>query len=391
MFSRTTRGLLIVGLAALPFAAAHAGPFDSAKKKLEEKAGKKTDEAMDKATDSKAAAGGGQTAATGRDTTASGSPAKISSVSTKFDFVPGDKVLFFDDFTQDELGEFPARWKLGQGTFEVVEADKERWLRLASADGRIRMKLPASGPLPEFWTLEFDFLGEEPMASALTVRGMGNGDHPAWEAVFPQGQSMAFRTGEVFSTTPYEDGPSVAGRHHVMFMARGTALKAYIDRQRMVSVPEVSAAAGPVSDIEIRLWASTKPMITKVRFAEGCKPADDLLAAGKLVTYGIHFPSGSDVVQPESAPILRQIAAYLGTNPAVKLQITGHTDNVGTPASNLDLSKRRAESVARVLADQFQVAPERFTTDGKGDTQALAGNEKPEGRAMNRRVEFTKL
>jgi outer membrane protein OmpA-like peptidoglycan-associated protein len=116
-----------------------------------------------------------------------------------------------------------------------------------------------------------------------------------------------------------------------------------------------------------------------------------MLAEGKLVTYGIHFESGSDVIQPDSAPILRQVAAYMESKPEVKLKISGHTDNVGKPAANLDLSKRRAAAVANVLATQFGVAADRFQTDGLGDTKPLSGNAKPEGRAMNRRVEFSKI
>jgi outer membrane protein OmpA-like peptidoglycan-associated protein len=143
--------------------------------------------------------------------------------------------------------------------------------------------------------------------------------------------------------------------------------------------------------IDIRLWAATQPMITNVRYAEGCKPAADLLAGGKLVTYGIHFATGSDVVLADSAPILRQVAAWMKANPATKLAIVGHTDNVGGAASNLDLSRRRAASVARVLSEQFAVAADRLTPEGRGDTQSVAGNDKPEGRAMNRRVEFAKL
>jgi outer membrane protein OmpA-like peptidoglycan-associated protein len=115
-----------------------------------------------------------------------------------------------------------------------------------------------------------------------------------------------------------------------------------------------------------------------------------MLAEGKLVTYGIHFESGSDVVLPESAPVLRQIAAYLESKPDVRLTITGHTDNVGKAAANLDLSKRRAASVANVLSGQFRIAADRFRTDGKGDTEPKSSNAKPEGRAMNRRVEFAK-
>jgi outer membrane protein OmpA-like peptidoglycan-associated protein len=200
---------------------------------------------------------------------------------------------------------------------------------------------------------------------------------------------LSFHAGEITSDTPLENG-TIAGRHHFMFMARGSALKVYVDRDRMASVPDVFAKGTP-SEIDIRLCSTEKPMIANVRFAEGCRPAQDMLDSGKLVTYGIRFATGSDVVLPESAPVLRQVSAYMGKHADVKLRVTGHTDNVGTAASNLDLSKRRAAAVARVLSDQFAIASDRFTTDGKGDTQPVASNVKPEGKAMNRRVEFAKL
>ncbi len=313
----------------------------------------------------------------------------MSAVSTKFDFVPGDRVIFADDFTQDELGEFPARWGMKIGTFEVVEMGGERWLRNMSDDGTVYMKLPA-GPLPENWTLEFDFFGEEPLHWAMQVEGLNANGNTTWNIGYPEGQNLVFRSGDLYSTTTLEGG-SVAGRHHVMLLGRGPALKVYMDRQRLANVPDVTMAAGPTVQFDIRLWAQTHPMITNVRFAEGPKPAKDLLATGKFVTHGIRFATGSDVVQPESAPILRQVAAWLEANPAARLSITGHTDNVGKADANLDLSKRRAAAVAKVLSGEFAIAADRLTTDGKGDTSAMADNTTAEGRAMNRRVEFAKL
>jgi len=387
-FPRWTAALLFAAFAAAVLATApdaRAGLTDRLKKKVEDKATRKAEDAIA----GKEAAAPEEAAEAGTAEPGAAAP-KVSEVSTKFDYVPGDKVLLFDDFTQDELGEFPAQWKLAGGTFEVVEQDGERWLRCTSVDGHVRMKRPEPPSLPEYWTLEFDFQAAEPMGSALTVRGLGKGGSTSWEATFPQGRDLAFRCGELFATTPLEAG-TVPGRHHVMFMARGASLKVYLDCQRMANVPDVSAAAGVPTDLEIRLWAPTHPMITNVRFAEGCRPAPDLLAEGKLVTYGIRFDSGSDVVRPESAPVLRQIAAYLEKNAAVKLRVTGHTDNVGAPASNLDLSRRRAASVARVLSEQWRVDAGRFATDGKGDTEKVADNATAAGRAMNRRVEFERM
>ncbi|HEU4334433.1 MAG TPA: OmpA family protein [Candidatus Eisenbacteria bacterium] len=384
----------LLATAALPLPS-HAGPFDKLKKKVEKKASEKADQAIDKAGESatgREAEGGEPASEAAGETPAPKGAAggTVSSVSTKFDFVSGDSVILWDDFTQDELGEFPAKWRLSSGTFEVAETKGERWLRCTSDDGHIRMKAPPA--LPEYWTLELDVQGTA-TGAYLTVSALSADGATVWEATYPHsGKNLAFRCGDIFSTTPVEGEPA-ARRHTVMFMGRGNSIKAYMDRERVANVPDVTGRGAP-AEFDFRLWAPGMPvklMITNVRFAEGCRPAKDLLAEGKLVTYGIHFKSGSDVVEAESAPVLRQIAAYLESKPEVRLKITGHTDNVGKPADNLDLSKRRAASVAAVLASQFRIAADRFQTDGKGDTQAVSSNAKPEGRAMNRRVEFAKI
>jgi outer membrane protein OmpA-like peptidoglycan-associated protein len=391
--------LLLIGIACLQAPAATAGPFGKLKKKAKE-----TTQAVDKAiedtgdapaTEPKTSNEGGAEASGGRSGTSStagtaggGPGAAVSSVSTKFDFVSGDSVMFYDTFTQDELGEFPARWKLVSGTFEVAEAGGERWVRCVSTDGQIQMKVPPVNALPEYWTLEFDADHLDNAGNTLTVSGLAADGQTIWTVVLPySGQNVFSRAGEITSDTPFEG--TFAGSHHIMFMARGTALKAYVDRQRMASIPDVTEK-GIVTKIEFRLWSSQKPMLSNVRFAEGCRPAKDMLAEGKLVTYGIHFDTGSDVVLPESAPVLRQVAAYLESKPDLRLSITGFTDNVGTSAANLDLSKRRAASVAGVLASQFHIAAGRFRTDGRGDAEPVATNKTPEGRAMNRRVVFEK-
>ncbi len=373
-----------------------AGILDAVKKKVTDKSTKKAEDTIDKTVDQTGKSTGDKKAdaaeAEAEKAPAEKGKGKFSSISTKFDYVPGDKVLLMEDFTLDELGEFPTRWKLKQGNYEIVDAEGMRWLRCTSPDGRVRMKATGAGPLPEFWTLDFDVYANGPsLGTMVNVRALNASDALCWEVLFPQGNDMVFRSGDVYSSTPLEDPEGVAGHHHIKIMVRGTGVKAYVDRQRMANVPEISTTNGMPTDLEMRMFSPAEPMIANVRFAEGCRPPKDLLAEGKLVTYGIYFDSGSDVVLPESAPVLRQIASYMESNAAVKLKITGHTDNVGSAASNLDLSKRRSASVAKVLTEQFSVAGDRFETDGMGDTQTVASNAKPEGRAMNRRVEFAKL
>ena len=391
-------GLLTLALIVLTWtpAASPAGVLGKLKKKAQE-----TTPAVDKAVEgtsdtpeTKPKSEGGAEANGGGSGTSStagatgGGSAAVSSVSTKFDFVSGDSVMFYDSFAQDELGEFPARWKLVSGTFEVAEAGGTRWVRCVSMDGQIRMKMPPVASLPEYWTLEFDADNLTRAGNTLTVSGLTAKGEAVWEATLPySGQNVWMQAGAISANTPF-DG-SFDGPHHIMFMARGTALKVYVDRQRMASIPDVTEK-GTVAAIEFHLASPEKPMLTNVRFAEGCRPAKDMLAEGKLVTYGIHFDTGSDIVLPESAPVLRQVAAYLESKPDLRLSITGFTDNVGTSAANLDLSKRRAASVAGVLTSEFHIAAGRFKTDGKGDADPVSSNKTPEGRAMNRRVVFEK-
>jgi outer membrane protein OmpA-like peptidoglycan-associated protein len=301
-------------------------------------------------------------------------------------------VVFFDDFAQDELGEFPAQWTLKQGTLEVAEMGGQRWSRSTAITSGFAMKLPAAPALPEFWTLEFDFYCGEASGNVLNVYGM-KGDQQSWALTFPYSTTSAYvESGKVTANTPLEGTPRVWGvTHHVMFMARGNAIKVYVNRQRVANIPEVDLTHGAPDNLVFSLWSDKQPMITNVRFAEGNKPVADPFASGKLITYGIYFDSGSDVVKAESAPVLRQIAAYMEKNAAVKVQIVGHTDSQGTPDGNLDLSKRRAAAVAKVLAAEFKIAADRFQADGKGDTAPISDNAKAEGRAMNRRVEFTKI
>ena len=393
-------GLLIGLLAVLSLAApphAGAGLGDKLKKKVTGKAEKKAEDTVDKTADdaTKQAEGeegdGASDDASVEKSEAPKGSGDVASVSTKFDYVPGDKVLFFDDFTQDELGEFPVHWTLEEGTLEVAEMKGQRWLRSTSVTSRFSMKVPASPALPEFWTLELDFYCGENSGNVLNVYGK-KGDAQSWALTFPYSATSAYvESGKVTANTPLENFTPWGVTHHVMFMARGNALKVYVDSQRVGNIPEIDLTNGAPDNLEFSLWSDKEPMITNVRFAEGNKPVADPFANGTLVTYGIYFDSGSDVVKPESAPVLRQIAAFMEKNATVKVQIVGHTDSQGTADGNLDLSRRRSASVAKVLSTQFKIPADRFATDGMGDTKSIAKNDTAEGRAANRRVEFTKI
>src|SRR5690606_18509472 len=85
----------------------------------------------------------------------------------------------------------------------------------------------------------------------------------------------------------------------------------------------------------------------------------------------------------ESYGVLKEIANVLQENESVKVKIVGHTDSDGDDASNLALSKRRAESVKRTLVSKFGISESRMVTDGKGESEPVSPNNTPEGKANN--------
>lgn len=102
---------------------------------------------------------------------------------------------------------------------------------------------------------------------------------------------------------------------------------------------------------------------------------------------GVLFDFNKATLKPESTPVLERVAALLTHNTALKLEVQGHTDNVGTPAYNQKLSEDRAASVVAWLT-QHQVKGDRLTSRGYGLTRPVAPNTTDEGRAKNRRVEI---
>jgi OmpA-OmpF porin, OOP family len=117
--------------------------------------------------------------------------------------------------------------------------------------------------------------------------------------------------------------------------------------------------------------------------------ADALAKTGSVTLNNILFDTGKATIKAESLAPLNTVVELLKGDPALKIEIQGHTDNVGAKDANLKLSKDRAESVKAHLV-KGGIAAERLTTAGLGDTQPVADNKTEEGRAQNRRVVLAK-
>ena len=103
---------------------------------------------------------------------------------------------------------------------------------------------------------------------------------------------------------------------------------------------------------------------------------------------GVNFETAKATLLKESYKPLDAVVKVMSENSNYKLKITGHTDNVGNSESNMQLSKDRAQAVEAYLESKGLDA-DRFIVIGFGDTRPVSTNDTPEGRAKNRRVEFT--
>jgi len=157
-----------------------------------------------------------------------------------------------------------------------------------------------------------------------------------------------------------------------------------------IDVPQAASAAAYRFVVTGTSGANSAHADVTLIGERGKSIAAQLAGTGRVAVYGIYFDFNSDRVRPDSDPVLREIAGALKANPAWKLTIEGHTDNVGGASYNLDLSARRARSVMEALVARFAIAPGRLSTAGFGATRPKSSNATEAGRSLNRRVELVR-
>ena len=331
---------------------------------------------------------------------------------SKFDFVPGEKVIFYDDFSQDAVGDFPALWNTN-GSAEVVTTNlfPGNWMKF---NGRGAIWTDALLKLPDNYTIEFDIIpikGEEGNMAGFDFRLIQAINAKSYDAGAVPGAAgflyaveyfgrPGYRTyinsdeGNEFGLTGYKDQKDLYQKenqkYHISVWVQKARLRIYQNEMKMFDLPR----AFPLPSVKLdRIrFEEGAAMVSNIRIAVGAPDTrNKLMTEGKLVTYGIYFDVNSDKVKPESYGTLKDIAAVLNEVPDVKVKIFGHTDADGEDAKNMDLSKRRAAAVKDELAKSFAVDADRLETDGLGETKPVAPNDSPVNKALNRRVEFVKL
>jgi outer membrane protein OmpA-like peptidoglycan-associated protein len=289
-------------------------------------------------------------------------------------------------------------------TVDVVEYQGRRFLRsVPGAKGQPPatqyLRLNQKGDFPEKFTIEFDAVLdaiEQGSSYYLVYRVMlvpidKKIDVFKWKApasVLISGEENSSANTETI--VQLNDGKV----HHVAISVNGAFVKAYIDNQRVINDPD--GIIRPIKQIGLQMlthnnFRTEKLLFTNFRLAAGGKDIKTTLDTdGKIITHGILFDTGKDVIKPESLPTLKMILGLLKDDQKLKFSIEGHTDNQGSKSLNQPLSEQRSAAVKTWLEGKG-IDPSRLKTEGFGDGKPIDSNKTTEGRANNRRVEFIKF
>lgn len=328
---------------------------------------------------------------------------------SKYDFVPGDKVLLFEDFSQDAVGDFPALWTTDvAGEINTLNIAPGNWFNLKSTEGTYWFMKDID--FPKNFIIEFDIVPKKGGARyAADLVLFGEGSHSEMDKNGDPGNCGIHLTiaKTLWDTKGYKKGSNekLTGSsslylvqeekvNHVIVWVQNRRVRIYHQGGKVLDMPTNIYEGSKFSRMCFKLYrgASSGSYLSNIKITTAAPDTrNKLLTEGKLITYGIYFDVNKDEVKPESYGTLRDIATILNEVPDVKVKIVGHTDSDGADAANLDLSKRRAASVKAELASSFGVNGDRLVTDGMGENQPVAPNDSPVNKALNRRVEFIKL
>ena len=319
-----------------------------------------------------------------------------------YKFIPGEKIIFYDDLKFEEVGEFPSRWDLITGGAEIAKFDDEKVIiTTAKYNNRIIPLFENNNYLSDEFTIEFDVYVEESNASNY------------WTEIDLTLSAEIMKTTSSHIRIMLNDGKTTGGHvmssafpvekvslgelntwHHVALSFYKGKLKVYYDEKRIANLPKAKLVPGQFG-LSFRGYASGKngslnTAVKNIRIAHGGgQMYKRIVTDGKYVTNGILFDSGKSSIKAQSFGIINKVVTVMNENPDWKFQIIGHTDSDGTNESNLTLSKQRAEAVKQAIVN-LGITVDRLSTLGKGESEPISTNTSPEEKANNRRVEFIK-
>lgn len=312
----------------------------------------------------------------------------------KYDFVPGPEIIFEDNLEGEQNGEFPSKWDLKAGTVEIANLNGENVIWFRKTDSKVIPLIKVTNFLPEEFTIEFDYQVLNNTQHHYQLYFIGEDGKRATSWIDFSGRGLGYHTTHENTTINGDiNAKFTPGWKHAAISFNKRALKVYVDDQRVLNIPNVDEVFKSFS-IKSGLGTSAteaKSIIKNFRIAKGAVPLyDKFLTDGKFVTTGIKFDVNKATIKPESMGIISYVVKMMSDHPELKFSVEGHTDSDGEDAANQRLSEARAKSVLEAML-KLGIQADRLSSKGHGESKLMAGNDTPEGKAQNRRVEFVKF
>ena len=392
---------------------------DAAKRTVENNVDRKTTEAVDDAMNPDDSSSEENTSRSKKtdydwdDEDAEEGPQDTEAQYEQSDFVPGAVAFFEDDLVSEQMGEFPSKWDLVDGSADVANMKGKKCIHFEPGTRIEPLMTNQQSYIPDVFTLEFDFWMNDPKTEMsncyeLEFKDADGGD--VYEIRIGESYSKLEVTCRFMSTTgDWRD--SGGGKtwemkkndwSHFAMSFNKRALKIYINNKRVINIPNCkSAVRMKIHQAEWGGFHGNKNYMTNFRYAKGAmelyeQKVTDMSAVekaiaetGKFVTNNILFETGKATLKPESMEEIQKVADYMKKNPTARFEVQGHTDNQGSDKVNDPLSQQRAEAVVKAL-EGLGCDPFNMRAVGKGSHEPVADNATEDGRAKNRRVEFIK-
>ena len=370
--------------------------------KVEQKVDQTVSEGMDEVLDGKSSKKGKKS----KDAEMADVSEADPTAATSSDFKRGSVILFQDDVTAEQVGEFPSKWDMFSGTVETKTLGGVKAINLTD-NAQIQPFIKEQGAyLPEEFTIEYDFyywptdnvpgnddyIGLNDMKLILAVT-KDRSEYPG------EGADSGDLTAFVLTHGVCSFSEHSYYFNHVALSFNKRALKVYFNDKRVVNLPRVNQPTWMCFQVPFDYKNMT--FIRNVVIAKGAvelydRNAQDVSAVekaiqetGKFVTNNILFDTGKATLKQESMIEIMKVADYMKKNPTARFEVQGHTDNQGSDKINDPLSQQRAEAIVKAL-EGLGVDGFNLKAVGKGSHEPVADNKTESGRAKNRRVEFIK-
>lgn len=312
---------------------------------------------------------------------------------SNYDFIPGNKIIFEDNFIDDQDGEFPSHWALGAGQAVLNMMGEDKVLKLIDGNyAHVKPLMKSKTYLTDTFTIEYDLYPSANSAPPhLYFYSIDGATSEIGKVSIDATSHFVAGDVDLNGSTSEEMYNNWRNHwHHVAIAYKSKQLKVYVDQYRVLVVPNTGIVP-KAFDIE-GIGSQEDPITMKnfrVASGGGMNMLGKKFTDAKIVTHGINFDIDKATIKPESMGTLNMIMGILKDNPEIQFEIDGHTDDTGSPAHNLSLSQQHADAVMAQLIS-LGISSERLTTKGFGSTKPISDNFSAEGKANNRRVEFIK-